>query len=186
MRKPERPHFLLFSATEPQAEGSRGPDAGGRWRFQLESLDGSATFGAADREPAMDAARLELLAVVRGLEALDGPCRVTLVTPSRYVRRGIRFGLRGWRESDWCWEAFGRMQRVPNADLWRRIDTALTIHDVRCRAWQFAAAPAKTPLLTAGSTARHGQRHRGIGSLMALWKGIYHRWSTRRTMLCPQ
>jgi ribonuclease HI len=90
--------------------------------------------------------RLELLAVVRGLEALDGPSRVTLVTKSRYVSRGIRLGITEWRANDWRWERFGRVVPVKDRDLWQRVDRALLFHKVECQAWQFEDAAAEEPL----------------------------------------
>ena len=84
-------------------------------------------------EPGTDGERLELLSVLRALEALEQPSDVLLMTPSQYVVRGIRYGLDAWRESAWCWERFGRMVPVKNADLWQRLDRALSYHQVRCR-----------------------------------------------------
>ena len=130
------PHYLLFSESKPQPGGPTPRDRGGRWHFVLESIDGSTQFSAADEEGEAARDRLDLLAVIRGLEALDQPSRVTLVTPSHYITRGIRFGLDQWRENDWRWESFGEMAPVPNSDLWQRVDRAVGIHDVRCRAWQ--------------------------------------------------
>ncbi|HEV3005662.1 MAG TPA: hypothetical protein VGX78_14445, partial [Pirellulales bacterium] len=80
------PHFLLFSET-------REKNRQGQWRFVLQAADGSATFEAADSEPDTSGERLELLAVVRGLEALEGRSRVTLFTPSKYVKGGVAYGL---------------------------------------------------------------------------------------------
>lgn len=94
----------------------------------------------ADEEAFTCGERLELLAVVRGLEALDGPSRVTLVTKSRYVSRGLRFGMAEWRANDWNWERFGRVVPVKDSDLWQRVDRALLYHEVECQAWQFEAA----------------------------------------------
>jgi hypothetical protein len=96
-----------------------------------------------DEESAMCGERLELLAVVRGLEALDGPARVTLVTKSRYVSRGLRFGMTEWRANDWQWERFGRVVPVKDCDLWQRVDRALLFHQVQCQAWQFEADAAE-------------------------------------------
>jgi len=79
--------------------------------FVLESVDGSDVLEVAEHEDDAATHRLELLAVVRGLEALDQPSRVTLVTSSEYVRRGLRFGIQQWREDGWRWEFFGRMVR---------------------------------------------------------------------------
>lgn len=124
------PHFLLFSESN-----RKHPQ--GQWRFVLQSLDGSKQLEAEDVEPDMQGERLELLAVVRGLEALPEPSRVTLVTPSKYVNRGLSNGLSEWRQNGWEWEHFGQMVPVKNRDLWQRIDHALQFHDLECRAWRF-------------------------------------------------
>lgn len=137
------PHFLLFSASEP----GEAREAAGDWRFVLEAIDGSAKIEVADSEPEIRGERLELLAVVRGLEALEQPSRVTLVTPSRYVSRGISYGLNDWRENDWQWERHGAMVPVKNHDLWQRVDRALEFHRVECRQWRLDAGheQAATP-----------------------------------------
>ncbi len=138
------PHFLLFSearraAAHSAAQASVGEEEQviGQWRFVLESLDGAAKLEACDDEPEAEGERLDLLAVVRGLEALDQPSRVTLVTQSQYVSRGLRYGLDEWRENGWQWERFGQMAPVKNRDLWQRVDRALAFHDVECRTWRF-------------------------------------------------
>lgn len=142
----ELPHYLLFSETAYSDEGHTSPSARrrGRWRFILESLDGADRLEATDQELIGSRERLELLSVLRGLEALDQPSRVTLVTPSRYVSHGLRFGLDEWRESDWQWERYGVMEPVRNDDLWRRVDQALKFHAVECRTWRFDAPRAST------------------------------------------
>jgi hypothetical protein len=87
---------------------------------------------AADEEPQAGPERLELLAVIRGLEALEQRSRVTLVAPSPYLRRGLEIGLPQWREHDWQWERYGRLTPVKNRDLWQRLDRLLAIHAVEC------------------------------------------------------
>ncbi|MGE0760962.1 MAG: RNase H family protein [Pirellulaceae bacterium] len=131
------PHYLLFS--EGSAEGAGQEGGRGRWKFVLESVDGQGQLEAEDEEESTCGERLELLALVRGLEALPQPSRVTLVTSSRYVARGLRFGLTDWRENDWQWEHFGQMMPVKNADLWQRVDRATRIHQVQCRTLRFDA-----------------------------------------------
>jgi ribonuclease HI len=134
------PHYLLFSASAPAAPSSQPGD----WRFVLEAVDGSSKVEITDSEPDVRGERLELLAVVRGLEAIDEPARVTLVTPSRYVSRGISFGLTDWRENGWHWERHGEMVPVKNSDLWQRVDRALEFHRVECRQWRLDAAHEQT------------------------------------------
>ena len=123
------PHFLLFSESRRRSTGLPASD----WRFVLQSLDGTSRLEAADAEPELGGERLELLAVVRGLEALEQPSEVTLVTPSKYVARGLSYGLPDWRENDWSWEHHGQMVPIKNRDLWQRLDRALAYHRVQCR-----------------------------------------------------
>jgi ribonuclease HI len=133
------PHYLLLSESTAGSSSSSQSESSvrsGRWRIVLEAVDGSSKFEASDDED-LPAERLELLAVVRGLEAIPQPARVTLVTASHYVSRGLRFGLSEWRENGWQWERYGELSPVTNADLWQRLDRALGIHQVQCRTWRF-------------------------------------------------
>ena len=123
------PHFLLFSGACGAAENAS------LWRFVLQPVGSDACLSVADAEENAPATRLELLAVVRGLEALEQPSHVTLLTGSRYVIRGIRRGLSQWRERRWRWERFGRLVPIRDADLWRRVDRALSFHQVECCEW---------------------------------------------------
>lgn len=128
---PPAPHFLLYSEAAAAADSQQALP--GRWRFVLRDEAGQTALQAADDEDGATPERLELLAIVRALESLDQPSRVTLVTASRNVRRGLSYGLPQWRESAWQWERFGQMTPVKNGDLWRRIDRALAIHALDCR-----------------------------------------------------
>ncbi len=125
-----RPHFLLHAETYRPGRGTR------RWKFTLKSVSDSERLSATDTESDSRRDRLELLAVVRGLEALNCPTRVTLLTRSRYVSRGIRRQLAQWREHHWQWERFGTVKPIRDYDLWRRIDRALEFHTVECCVWQ--------------------------------------------------
>ena len=113
----------------------------------LQDVESNRRLAVSDQEPAACGERLELLAVVRGLEALDGPARVTLVTRSRYVSRGIKHGLTEWRANEWRWERFGRIVPVKDCDLWQRVDRALLFHEVECQAWQFEESAEAAPVV---------------------------------------
>jgi len=133
------PHYLLMSEACTAASSGEDDSSGapGQWRFVLEAADGQALLEVDEEESETDQERLDLIAVVRGLEALDQPSRVTLVTGSSYVQHGFRYGLDEWRQNAWQWERFGEMAPVRNADLWRRVDRALRYHRVDCRVWRF-------------------------------------------------
>jgi ribonuclease HI len=123
------PHYLLLTDSIVRTCQSQ------EWRFVLQATGGGERIVASDTEVDADNVRLALLAVVRGLEALDGPSRVTLVVANRSVRRGIRRDLAQWRERGWQWERFGQMAPIRDLDLWQRVDRALAIHEVDCFAW---------------------------------------------------
>ncbi|MEO8269719.1 MAG: RNase H family protein, partial [Aureliella sp.] len=158
-----QPHYLLFCDTHHSDNqlGASGPAggyvrSGGRWHFVLEQLDGPERLEAADSELSMNRERLALLSVVRGLEALEQPSQVTLVTTSRYVSRGLRYGLNTWRDSDYTWERFGEQRPVRNSDLWRRIDTALQFHGIKCRLIQ-SSQPSPSQLSPEPAVAWNSQ-----------------------------
>lgn len=132
-RMKSTPHFVLFSRTRGQS--SEHDLHGGSWYFRLESTSGDR-FEASDVESQVTRERLELLAVVRGLEALEQPSSVTLVTSNKQISRAVRQGLEYWRARNWKWERFGEKVPMKNHDLWQRIDGAMQIHDVRCRTYR--------------------------------------------------
>lgn len=101
-----------------------------RWHFVLESEDGATRLDVSDFENEIDGERLELLALVRGLEAIWQPSHLTVVSPSSFVRRGLEFGLADWKRQGWCWERFGHLVTIKHADLWQRVDAALRFHDL--------------------------------------------------------
>lgn len=145
--------------------------SGGQWHFELRSTEGEVLLSAADREAETIGPRLELLAAVRGLEALEGPSDVTLLTASRYVRRGIVYGLDHWRQNGWTWEWFGHMVPVRNHDLWQRVDRALGYHHVQCPQVRLdaphrkAAAPHSTRL---GRREWHKRRRESAHAVAAV------------------
>ena len=129
------PKYLLF--TESRLDPfSTDEMLSGVWRFVLRNQDRTSKFEAFDREIGLTQERLALLAVIRGLEALEQPSEVTLITPSRYVRHGFRRGMEAWIENDWMWERFGEFEPVRNHDLWKRIHDTFEFHQVECRIWR--------------------------------------------------
>jgi ribonuclease HI len=134
MMKQTAPHFLLLT----QAQSNPDPqNRGGIWRFVLEQIGSSNRTEVSEEEPGVWGERLQLLAVVRGLEALDEPSRVTLITPSRFVGNGVRRGLTEWRKNGWQWERFDEKAPIKHCDLWKRVDHALQFHQINCRIWDF-------------------------------------------------
>lgn len=74
--------------------------------------------------------RMELLAAIEALAALDGPHRVELVTDSTYLRTGITQWLPKWIANGWT--TAGK-KPVKNRDLWERLAGVLATHEVTWR-----------------------------------------------------
>lgn len=145
-----RPRYVLIAESEHGADGPQ-------WRFALHAADASVTVAACDSEEGADDDRLVLLAVVRGLEALDQSADVTIVTRSASVLKGLTRGLDDWRNNHWRWERFGRLAPIRDADLWRRVDQALRFHTVHCRSWR-VDQPAEAPARVAPPRPHFGRR----------------------------
>lgn len=75
--------------------------------------------------------RMELLAVIKGLETLTRPCEVQLWTDSKYVQQAITKGwLKNWQRNGWKTAA---KKPVKNQDLWRLLMPQLEKHQVDFR-----------------------------------------------------
>ncbi len=72
--------------------------------------------------------RMELLAAIKGLEALKEPCAVRLYSDSKYLVDAIEKGwVYGWKKRGWK-KSDGKP--ALNSDLWKRLLTQLGIHQV--------------------------------------------------------
>jgi ribonuclease HI len=73
---------------------------------------------------------MELIAVIRGLEALKEPCQVTLYADSSYVLQGMSRWMPSWKQQGWMRKEGSRRVPVKNVELWKRLDELLQIHQV--------------------------------------------------------
>jgi ribonuclease HI len=83
--------------------------------------------------------RMELLAAISALEALERPSVITVVTDSAYVKNGIAGWIEGWKRNGW---RTADKKPVKNEDLWRRLDAARARHRVR---WEWIKGHAGHP-----------------------------------------
>ena len=72
--------------------------------------------------------RMELMAAISALEALNKPCTIDLHTDSEYLRQGITSWIVGWKRNGW---RTADKKPVKNVDLWRRLEAAIERHEVR-------------------------------------------------------
>ncbi len=72
--------------------------------------------------------RMELMAVIVGLEALTKPCDVEVISDSKYVTDAFnQHWIEGWLKRGWKNSA---KQEVKNIDLWQRLLRAQKAHRV--------------------------------------------------------
>ncbi len=90
-------------------------------------------------EPETTNNRMELTAVIRGLEALKRPCRIALYTDSQYVVKGMTEWLSGWKKKGWKNSA---KEPVKNVDLWQQLEQLALQHEIE---WNWVKGHAGHP-----------------------------------------
>jgi len=125
-------HVELF--TDGACRGNPGP---GGWGSVLRcNGKEKELFGG---EASTTNNRMELTAVIRGLQALKRPCIVAVTTDSQYVKNGITQWIHNWKRNGWRTAA---KKPVKNDDLWRVLDEAVTRHKV---AWHWVKGHSGHP-----------------------------------------
>ncbi len=114
--------------TDGACSGNPGP---GGWAFVLRHPATGKELEQAGGERETTNNRMELLAVIRGLEALKRSTSVELVSDSTYVGKGISEWLPKWKANGWRRREGGQLKPVKNEELWRRLDQLLARHRVR-------------------------------------------------------
>lgn len=108
--------------TDGACRGNPGPGGWGvllLWRGEEKEM-----FGG---EPDSTNNRMELMAAIQGLESLKRKGNVRIHTDSTYVKDGITKWIHAWKKNGWRTSA---RKPVKNEDLWKRLETALSGHEV--------------------------------------------------------
>jgi len=71
--------------------------------------------------------RMELTAVIKGLEALTQPCKVKITTDSKYVLTGSTEWIVNWKKRNW---RTANKKPVLNVELWKCLDELLQNHEI--------------------------------------------------------
>ena len=100
--------------------------------------------------------RMEMRAAIEALTALKRPMKVRLHTDSTYLRDGITRWIAGWKKNGW---RTASKKPVKNVDLWQRLETALTTHEVE---WFWVRGHAGHP----GNERADSIARRGLGGVL--------------------
>jgi ribonuclease HI len=109
--------------TDGACKGNPGP---GGWGALLEYNGRRKEIFGGEAQTTNN--RMELVAVIRALEALTRETEVDLYTDSQYVKNGIESWIHGWKRNGW---RTSDKKAVKNADLWRELDGLAARHRIR-------------------------------------------------------
>lgn len=114
------PRVEIF--TDGACSGNPGP---GGWGAILREGEHEKELSGGEDETTNN--RMELMAAISALEELEFPSQVDLHTDSTYVKDGITKWIHNWKRNGWKTAA---KKPVKNVDLWKRLQAALSRHDV--------------------------------------------------------
>ena len=121
----------------PDGSCLQNPGPGG-WAAVLQWNDNQKELSGAVPDTTNN--RMELMAVIQGLNALSRPMTVELFTDSKYVMNGVNDWMANWKRNGWKTAA---KKPVANQDLWQQLDAALTPHQVN---WHWVKGHSGEPL----------------------------------------
>lgn len=108
--------------TDGACQGNPGP---GGWGVLLRLGEMEKTLNGAEDHTTNN--RMELMAAIMGLKALQRPCKVRLVTDSIYVKKGITEWMSAWRKKNW---RTADNKPVKNQDLWEQLNELVAQHEI--------------------------------------------------------
>ena len=116
--------------------GNPGP---GGWGVILRHVATKQTRELSGSEKQTTNNRMELTAVIRGLESITKPSKVIVVTDSQYVAKGMTEWIENWLAKNW---RTANKKPVKNVDLWQKLLEVSGKHEV---SWQWIAGHAGHP-----------------------------------------
>jgi ribonuclease HI len=122
---------LVVIFTDGACKGNPGP---GGWGALMRYGSMEKELCGGERNTTNN--RMEMMAVICGLEALTKASKVRIVLDSQYVQKGMNEWIVGWKARGWKTAA---KQPVKNVDLWQRLDLAVAKHQVQ---WQWVKGHA--------------------------------------------
>ncbi|MDX1497897.1 MAG: ribonuclease HI [Salinisphaeraceae bacterium] len=138
--------------TDGACRGNPGP---GGWGALLEYRGKKRELKGGEAQTTNN--RMEMLAAISALKALQEPCTVHLYTDSTYLRKGITEWLPNWKRRNW---RTADKKPVKNADLWQQLEAEATRHDVD---WRWVKGHSGDP----GNEAADQLANEGIDEMLA-------------------
>lgn len=138
--------------TDGACRGNPGP---GGWGALLEYRGTKRELKGGEAQTTNN--RMEMLAALSALKALQEPCTVHLYTDSTYLRKGITEWLPNWKRRNW---RTADKKPVKNADLWQQLEAEAARHEVD---WRWVKGHSGDP----GNEAADQLANEGIDEMLA-------------------
>jgi len=108
--------------TDGACRGNPGP---GGWGVLLRFGEHEKSLYGGEVETTNN--RMELMAAIKGLQAIKGPSKIVLTTDSKYVMQGITEWIVNWKKRGW---KTANKKPVKNVDLWQSLDAEIQAHNI--------------------------------------------------------
>lgn len=118
----EKQSELVVIYADGACKGNPGPGGWGAWISM-----GDHSKELCGGEPVTTNNRMELMAVIRALQALKRACNVKVYTDSVYVQKGMTEWIEGWKKRGW---RTADKKPVKNDDLWQELDAIAQQHKI--------------------------------------------------------
>ena len=119
----------VILCTDGSARGN--PDGPGGYGCVLNYIDGKGELHTKELSAGYKKTtnnRMEMMAVIAGLEALTKACQVEVISDSKYITDAFnQHWLENWIKKGW---KRGKNEEVKNIDLWKRLLKAMNPHQV--------------------------------------------------------
>ncbi len=108
--------------TDGACQGNPGPGGWGvilRYKAHEKELSGGEANTTNNR--------MELMAAIKGIEAVQKTLPIHLYTDSEYLRKGITEWIHTWKKNGW---KSAQKKPIKNQDLWEHLDKAVSSHKI--------------------------------------------------------
>ena len=120
--------------TDGACQGNPGPGGWGallRYKGHVKEISGGEALTTNNR--------MELLAAIRGIQAIQKKIPVFLYTDSEYLKKGITEWIVQWKKNGW---KSAQKKEIKNRDLWEELDFLNQNHSVT---WKWVRGHAGHP-----------------------------------------
>jgi ribonuclease HI len=108
--------------TDGACRGNPGPGGWGailRYKAHEKELSGGEANTTNNR--------MELMAAIKGIEAVQKTLPIHLYTDSEYLRKGITEWIHAWKKNGW---KSAQKKPIKNQDLWEHLDKVVSSHKI--------------------------------------------------------